>query len=160
MRLDKSTGGEHHLAVLAVQRTWGCRSSRADKKQKKKRRARLIGSLDMGLRPLGQSKDVLDFRTFLFFFFSSSQPRPQKKAPKEACRHSSAKGERRSGFDWPWLIGNEHFNLDAKGIKRAKAKTLTQSSPNRRLISSRFIIHSHIFPLHVSSFHLGASCTG
>jgi len=99
---------------------------------------------------------------FALFFFFFSHPHNHDHKKKRRRRHAGIQARRgREEADLiAWLIGNEHFNLDAKGIKRAKAKTLTQSSPNRRLISSRFIIHSHIFPLHVSSFHLGASCTG
>lgn len=59
---------------------------------------------------------------------------------------ASAKGERRSDFDWPWRYSETILIWTKKGLKEPKPKTcfvLTQDSPNRRLISTHFIIHSH-----------------
>jgi len=95
VRLKKFTGREHQCCGALLHSVCGGVGQVGQIRSKKKRRARLIGSLDMGLRLLGQPKDVLDFRTFFFFFFLILTTTTTKKAPKEAGRHSSAKGERK-----------------------------------------------------------------
>jgi hypothetical protein len=133
----------------------------ADKKQKK--RPRLIGGLDMGLtRPLGQPKVSLIFALLIFFFSHPHDYNHKKKAPREVMQ-ASAKGERRSDFDWPWRYSETILIWTKKELKEPKPKTCFVLTQTRRIVVSSLLTSSFIhtiLPLHVSSFHLGASCTG
>lgn len=51
----------------------------------------------------------------------------------------------RSEFDWPCVLIGNILIWTKKELKEPKPKTCLVS-PNRRLISSHFIIHSHPFP--------------
>jgi hypothetical protein len=99
----------------------------------------------MGLtRPLGQLKVSLIFAllNFFFFFLILTTTTTKKKAPREVMQ-ASAKGERRSDFDWPWRYSETILIWTKKELKEPKPKTcfvLTQLAESS----------SHLYSLHHS----------